>query len=50
MAEAAAVRAEGQHVEERATAAEQGLEAARTHQAETKAELQASLVNTEVAL
>ena len=49
-AEAAVARAEGQRVEERATAAEQGLKAARARQAETEAELRASLANTEVAL
>ena len=50
MAEAAAARAEGQRAEEWVTAAEQGLEAARTRQAETEVELWASLANTEVAL
>ena len=49
-AEAATVRAEGQRVEDRATVAEQGLKAARAHQAETEAELRASLANTKVAL
>jgi len=49
-AEAATARAEGQRAEERATAADQGLEAARARQVETEAELRASLVNTEVAL
>ncbi|XP_066314340.1 uncharacterized protein [Miscanthus floridulus] len=49
-AEAAVAWAEGQRVEERATMAEQGLEAARAHQIETEPELRASLANTEVAL
>ncbi|XP_066320512.1 uncharacterized protein [Miscanthus floridulus] len=49
-AEAASARAEGQRAEERATTAEQGLEAARARQAETEAELRVSLANTEVAL
>ena len=41
---------EGQRAAERATAAEQGLEAAKVHQEETKAGLWTSLANTEVAL
>ena len=48
--EVAVARAEGQHVEERATMAEQGLEVARAHQAETEVELRVSLANTKVAL
>ena len=43
-------RAEGQRAAERATATEQGLEAAKAHQVETEAGLRASLANTEVAL
>ena len=43
-------RIEGQHAAERATAAEQGLEAAKARQAETKAGLRTSLVNTEAVL
>ncbi|XP_066311608.1 uncharacterized protein [Miscanthus floridulus] len=50
VAEAAAARAEGQRAEEWATATKQGLEAARAHQAEIEAELQASPANTEVTL
>ena len=38
-AEAATARVEGQRAEERATTAEQGLEAARARQGETEAEL-----------
>ena len=49
-AEATVARVEGQHAAERATTAEQGLEAAKAHQAETEAGLQTSLANTEVAL
>ena len=49
-AEAAVVRAEGQRAVERATAAEQGLEAAKAHHEEIKAGLQTSLANTEAAL
>ena len=45
-----AVWVEEQRVVEWATAAEQGLEAAKAHQAETEAGLQKSLVDTEVAL
>ena len=44
------VRAKGQCVVERATATEQGLEAAKAHQVETEAGLRSSLANTEVAL
>ncbi|XP_066344268.1 uncharacterized protein [Miscanthus floridulus] len=50
VAGAAAAWAEEQCAEEQATMAEQGLEAARARQAETEAELRASLANTEVAL
>ena len=49
-AEVAAARAKGQCVAERATAAEQGLEATKARQVETKAGLQTSLANTEAAL
>ena len=42
--------AEGQRVAERATAAEQGLEATKARQAKTVVELWASLVSTEAAL
>ena len=49
-AEAAAARAEGQRATERATVAEQGLEAAKAHQAKTEAGLRTSLANTEAAL
>ncbi|XP_066361478.1 uncharacterized protein [Miscanthus floridulus] len=49
-AEAAAAQAEGQRAVERATVAEQGLEAARAHQAETEARLWESLANTKAAL
>ena len=45
-----AVRAEEQRVAELATAAEQGLEAAKAHQAETEVMLRKSLVDTEAAL
>ena len=45
-----AARVEGQHAAERATAAEWGLEAVKPHRAKTKAELQTSLADTEVAL
>ncbi|XP_066320649.1 uncharacterized protein [Miscanthus floridulus] len=48
--EVAVARAEEQRVVERATAAEQGLEAAKVHQAETKAGSRTSLASTEVAL
>ena len=41
---------EGQCVEERATATERGLEAVKAGRAEAKAELRASLADTEVAL
>ena len=46
----ASARVEGQRAAEWATAAEQGLEAAKVHQEETKAGLWVSLANTEVAL
>ena len=49
-AEAAAARAEVQRVAERATAAEQGLEAEKVHHKEAEAGLWASLANTEVVL
>ena len=49
-AEAAAARAEGQRVAERAIAAEQGLEAAKVRQEEIEVGLWASLLNIEVAL
>ena len=49
-AEAAAARAEGQRAAERATAAEQGLEAAKVRQAETEAGLRMSLASTEAVL
>ena len=42
--------AEGQRAAERATAAEQGLEAVKVHQEETEAGLRTSLANTEEAL
>ena len=42
--------AEGQRAAERATTAEQGLEAVKARQAETEAGLWTSLVNTEVVL
>ena len=50
VAEAAAARAEGQRAAERATAAEQGLEAAKVRQEEIEAGLWTSLANTEAAL
>ena len=50
MAEAAAAQAEGQRAVERATAAEQGLEAMKAHQEEIEAGLRTSLANTEAAL
>ena len=43
-------RAEGQRAAERATAAEQGLEAVLTYQAETEAGLRTSLADTEAML
>ena len=43
-------RVEGQHVAERATAAEQGLEVVKAHQAETEVGLRTSLVDTEATL
>ena len=43
-------RAEGQRAVERATAAEQGLKAAKVHHEETEVGLRASLANTEAAL
>ena len=49
-AKATAARAEGQRAAERATAAEWGLEVAKARQAETEAELQTSMVDTEVVL
>ncbi|XP_066322141.1 uncharacterized protein [Miscanthus floridulus] len=49
-AEAAATRVEGQRVAERATAVEQGLEAAKAHHEEIEAGLWTSLTNTEAAL
>ncbi|XP_066374859.1 uncharacterized protein [Miscanthus floridulus] len=49
-AEAATAWAEGQRAAERATVAEQGLEAAKVRQEETETGLRASLVNTEAAL
>ena len=48
--EATVAWAEGQCVAERATAAEWGLEAVKPHRAKTKAELQTSRADTEVAL
>ncbi|XP_066354591.1 uncharacterized protein [Miscanthus floridulus] len=48
--EAATAWAEGQRAAEWATTAEQGLEAAKVHQAETEVGLRASLANTEAAL
>ena len=45
--EVATVRVEEQREAELATAAEQGLEAAKARQAETEAELRTSLVDTE---
>jgi len=50
VAKVTAVWVEEQRVVEWATAAEQGLEAAKAHQAETKAGLRTSLADTEVAL
>ena len=50
MAEAATVPVEGQRAVERATAAEQGLEAAKVRHEETEARLRTSLANTEAAL
>ena len=44
------MRAEGQRVAERATAAEKGLETAKARQAETEAGLRTSLANIEAAL
>ena len=49
-AEAAAAWVEGQRVAERAITAEQGLEAAKVRQEETKAGLWMSLANTEAVL
>ena len=49
-AEAAAARAEGQRAAERATAAKQGLEAAKVRREETEAVLWTSLANTEAML
>ncbi|XP_066373270.1 uncharacterized protein [Miscanthus floridulus] len=49
-AEAAAARVEGQRAAERATAAEQGLEAAKARHEEIEAGLRTSLANTKVAL
>ena len=49
VAEAAAAWAEGHRAAERAIAAEQGLEAAKVRQEETKAGLRTPLANTEVA-
>jgi len=49
-AEATVAQAEGQRAAEWATAAEQGLQVVKAHQAETEAGLRASLANTEVAL
>ena len=42
--------AEGQRAAERATAAEQGLEAVKVHQEETEAGLRTSLANTDATL
>ena len=50
VAEATTTRVEGQRVAEWVTDAKQGLEAAKARQAETKAGLQTSLAETEVAL
>ena len=47
---AATAREEGQRAAEQATAAEQGLEAAKVRQEEIEAGLQTSLVNTKAAL
>ena len=49
-AEAAVARVEGQRAAERATTAEQVLEATKVRQEETEAGLRMSLANTEVAL
>ena len=49
-AEAALARTEGQRAAERATAVEQGLEAAKVRQEETEAGLWVSLANTKAAL
>ena len=49
-AEAVAAWAEGQRAAERATAAEQGLEAAKARHEEIEVGLQMSLANTEAAL
>ena len=49
-AEAAVARAKGQRAAERATVANQGLEAAKVRHEETKAGLRTSLAITEVAL
>ena len=49
-AEVAAARAEGQRAAERATAAEQGLEAAKVHHEEIDVGLRTSLANTEATL
>ena len=46
----AEARAEGQRAAERATAAEQGLEAAKARHEEIEAGLRTSLANTKVAL
>ena len=48
--EVAVVRAKGERAVEWATAAKQGLEAAKVHQEETEAGLWTSLANTEAAL
>ena len=50
VAEVAVARAEGQRAVERATAVEQGLEAAKVRQAETEAGLRTSLASIEAAL
>ena len=50
VAEVAAALAKGQCAVEHATAAQQGLEAAKVRQEETEAGLQASLANTKAAL
>ncbi|XP_066311096.1 uncharacterized protein [Miscanthus floridulus] len=50
MVEAATTQAEGQHAAERATTAEQGLEAAKARHEEIEARLWMSLANTEMAL
>ena len=49
-AEATATWAEGQRAAERATTAEQGLEAVKARQAETEEGLRTSLADTEVVL